>query len=308
VALRQRILAAGQCDATLLIRGETGTGKDLIARLVHEQSARSAAGQFCKVNCPSIPEGLFESEMFGFEKGAFTGAARQRPGFFEIASGGTIFLDEIGIVPLAIQSKLLEVIEDKSFYRVGGRDKLHVDTRIVAATNADLRAKAAAGEFREDLYYRLNILTIEAPPLRERGDDIDLLFAFHVQRSAKENKVAAPEVRPEVPERLRSYHWPGNVRELQAAAARYALSGGDIETAFATTGAAPPPRDAGKPKAAADKTVPLKEQERKAVLKALQTTGWNQTQAASLLGLSYSALRRRVKKYNLRKPEWKNEA
>ena len=201
-------------DSTVLISGETGTGKELIARAIHKRSNRSAAA-FISVNCGAIPPSLIASELFGHEKGAFTGAIQRRAGRFEAADGGTIFLDEIGELPMAMQVALLRVLQEREFERIGGTERLKVDVRILAATNRDLRRAVINGSFRQDLFYRLNVFPIEVPPLRDRAGDIPLLVAYLIDRYAKKAGKTYKEVGKHTLDLFQSYDWPGNVRELQ---------------------------------------------------------------------------------------------
>jgi DNA-binding NtrC family response regulator len=200
-------------DATVLIRGESGTGKELVARAVYQHSSR-AQKPFLVINCVAIPENLLESELFGYEKGAFTGAAHRRVGKIEQVHGGTVFLDEIGDMPSSIQSKILRLLQEKSIERLGGRRTIPVDVRILAATNRDLETALAEGRFREDLYYRLKVVTIELPPLRQRQDDIPLLTDFFLARYAAELGMDNPGIAPDAVATLNRHQWPGNVREL----------------------------------------------------------------------------------------------
>jgi transcriptional regulator with PAS, ATPase and Fis domain len=207
------IQRAAGAEATVLIEGESGTGKELVARGVHALSAR-ADGPFVAINCAAIPDTLLESELFGYERGAFTGAAVRKPGKFEVANHGTLFLDEIGELTTGIQAKILRALEHKQFERLGGNVPLHVDVRIVAATNRDLKAAVAARRFREDLYFRLSVFPITVPPLRERASDIPILAQHFVERFAREQSKKAPSIGPAALEALQAYGWPGNVREL----------------------------------------------------------------------------------------------
>src|ERR1700726_1407393 len=201
-------------NSTILIGGESGVGKDLIARAIHEHSQR-ASGPFVKINSTAIPETLLESELFGYEKGAFSGATGSKPGKFELADKGTLFLDEIGDVPPAIQVKLLRVLQEREFERLGGTKTLKVDVRLIAATNRDLRAALEDGTFREDLYYRLNVVAIDIPPLRDHKEDIPALANYFLGRYARESLKPVGGITPEAVKRLMDFHWPGNVRELQ---------------------------------------------------------------------------------------------
>ncbi|WP_286821373.1 sigma-54-dependent transcriptional regulator [Desulfobacter sp. UBA2225] len=283
-------------DLTVLLRGETGTGKDVAAQLIHQFSGRSRTGAFCKVNCPAVQESLLESEMFGYDKGAFTGADRQRPGRFEQAAGGTVFLDEIGAISAAVQAKLLEAIEHKSFYRVGGTERIHVDVRIVAATNAPLEEDVDKRRFRSDLFYRLQHFTIHLPPLRKRTDDIPGLVDHFVRKYTVKYGHERPPLPVETMRRMLAYAWPGNVRELEGMMSCYMLTGDTraIEEAL----------DASCPSTVEERSRSvLQDREVQTLTAALSQTGWNQRQAARLLGVSYSALRRRIAKYDLNKPD-----
>jgi DNA-binding NtrC family response regulator len=205
---------AGQ-DVTVLIAGETGTGKEMIARAIYQHGSRSKA-PFMALNCAAIPENLLESELFGHEKGSFTGADRRRIGKFEQCNHGTILLDEIGDMPLALQAKILRLLQEQSFERVGGNETVHTDVRVIAASHRDLKALSAEGKFRADLYYRLSVFTIQLPPLRERGEDLKALVQHYLKRFNHELRREVSEVAPEALQRLRAYTWPGNIRELQS--------------------------------------------------------------------------------------------
>src|SRR5437660_1598257 len=217
-AMREVYKAIGRVaaqDVPVLITGESGTGKELVARALYQHGARARA-PFLALNCAAIPEQLLESELFGHEKGAFTGADRRRIGKFEQTSGGTLFLDEIGDMPLALQAKILRLLQEQSFERVGGAETVRTDVRLIAATHRDLKAWSEEGKFRPDLYYRLNVFALHLPPLPERGDDLPLLVMHYVRRFSRELGREVQEVAPEALERLRGYPWPGNVRELQS--------------------------------------------------------------------------------------------
>jgi DNA-binding NtrC family response regulator len=301
-ALIQRI---AQSDATtVLLQGESGTGKDLVARVIHFASAR-ARGPFLAVNCVALPEHLLESELFGHEKGAFTDAKTQKKGLFEQADGGTVYLDEIGDMRLDLQGKLLRLIEEKVFRRLGGMRDIKADVRIIAATNRDLTSSLAAGQFRTDLYYRLNVFPITLPPLRERQEDILPLAKRFVGRFSREVRREPPDIHPEAQACLQRYAWPGNVREL-----RNVLERALILAAGATLQAEHlPPEIGGQPAAGgvgvaktAAVSLPvnglrLEEVERDLVRQALDATGGNQVRAARLLGISRDALRSRMKKF-----------
>ena len=227
-----------QTNATVLIRGESGTGKELVARAIYQHSLRSQSPMLV-VNCAAIPETLLESELFGYEAGAFTGAIGRRIGRFEQADGGTMFLDEIGDIPLAVQAKILRLLQEMSFQRLGGNQTIHVDVRVLCATHRDLEQAIAAGTFREDLYHRLNVVTIRVPPLRERPEDIPELVDYFLNRYCRELNIDKPPVTSEVIEQLQNYAWPGNVRQLQHLIERvliftrgYSLQADDIRLAL----------------------------------------------------------------------------
>lgn len=283
-------------NSTVLLGGESGAGKDLIARAIHQHSRR-ASGPFIKINCAAIPENLLESELFGYEKGAFTGAVTAKPGKFELADKGTIFLDEIGDVPPSVQVKLLRVLQEREFERLGGTKTIKVDVRLVAATNRDLRAALEQGTFREDLYYRLNVVPIDIPPLREHKEDVPALVRLFVERFAREGAKDVSGVTPAAMRKLMDFHWPGNVRELENIIERaVALTGGNrIDEDDIRLDLAPAPR------AAAGAAFPppgmtLEQFEDEIIREALQRANGNKSQAARLLGLSRNALRYRLSK------------
>jgi DNA-binding NtrC family response regulator len=286
-------------NSTVLIGGESGVGKDLIARAIH-QNSRRAAGPFIKINSTAIPDTLFESELFGFERGAFTGALASKPGKFELADKGTLFLDEIGDVPAAIQVKLLRVLQEREFERLGGTKTLKVDIRMIAATNRDLRAALEEGTFREDLYYRLNVVPVDIPPLREHKEDIPELVNHFLARFVAENEKEITGITPAALAVLMEYHWPGNVRQLENSVERaVALSAGPVidakdihlDAGHGRTGAT---------SSAADNFLPagmtLEQWEDNMVREALRRANGNKSQAARLLGLSRNALRYRLSK------------
>src|SRR5712672_3264481 len=287
-------------NSTVLLGGESGVGKDLIARAIHEKSRR-ASGPFTKINSTAIPENLLESELFGYEKGAFTGATTSKPGKFELADKGTLFLDEIGDVPPATQVKLLRVLQEREFERLGGTRTVKVDVRLIAATNRDLRAALEEGTFREDLYYRLNVVPIDIPPLRERKEDIPDLVNHFLARFAADNEKEIECITPAAVSELMGYHWPGNIRQLENSVERaVALSSGrliDINDIHLDT-------IQGKTAAAAsssgDQFLPegmtLEQWEDNMIREALRRANGNKSQAARLLGLSRNALRYRLSK------------
>jgi DNA-binding NtrC family response regulator len=285
-------------NATVLLGGESGVGKDLIARAIHEKSRR-ASGPFLKINSTAIPENLLESELFGFEKGAFTGAVASKPGKFELADKGTLFLDEIGDVPPATQVKLLRVLQEREFERLGGTKTVKVDVRLIAATNRDLRQALEQGTFREDLYYRLNVVPIDIAPLRERKEDIPDLVNLFVSRCGESGKVMEG-ITPQAMQILVNYHWPGNVRELQNIIERAcALSKGSLlEAADIHIDARPSKPGNGAP-GFLPEGMTLEQWEDEMVQEALRRANGNKSQAARLLGLSRNALRYRLSKIGI---------
>ncbi len=279
--------------STVLIGGESGVGKDLIAHALHQHSRR-ARGPFIKINSTAIPETLLESELFGYEKGAFTGASTSKPGKFELADGGTLFLDEIGDVPAATQVKLLRVLQERSFERLGGTRTLKVDVRLIAATNRNLRAALEEGSFREDLYYRLNVVPIDLPPLREHKEDIPELAAHFVAKFARAAEKPVAGLTPAALERLMGFDWPGNVRELENIIERaVALSAGErIEAADIRLDLSPARPAADQALLPAGWT--LEQWEQAVIRAALERAKGNKSQAARLLGISRNALRYRL--------------
>ena len=287
--------------STVLLTGESGTGKDLAAKVLHYNSDR-APKPFLNITCSALPEALLESELFGHERGAFTGADRQKKGLLETADGGTVFLDEIGEMVPGLQAKLLRFLEEKTFRRVGGAADIRVDVRVVAATNRHLQDEVRAGRFREDLYYRLNVLPIVLPPLRDRVDDIPVLVDFYLESYAREFKKHVDGVTPGAMKRLQRYAWPGNVRELRNAVERaMLLSEGDVlgEDDFNIGGASALTLNdrVELPGGGID----LEQLERSLVVQALERTAWNQTKAAALLGLNRDQIRYRIEKFHLEK-------
>ena len=283
-------------NSTVLLGGESGVGKDLIARAIHEKSRR-ARGPFIKINATAIPENLLESELFGYERGAFTGAVASKPGKFELADKGTLFLDEIGDVPPAIQVKLLRVLQEREFERLGGTKTIKVDVRLIAATNRDLRAALEQGTFREDLYYRLNVVPIEIAPLRERKEDIPELANLFVARFAAEASREFEGISPPAMQILTSHYWPGNVRELQNVIERgCALAKGkrlDVEDIHLDARAARPSNEDAN---FLPDGMTLEQHEDELVREALRRAHGNKSQAARLLGLTRNALRYRLSK------------
>jgi DNA-binding NtrC family response regulator len=282
--------------ATVLLAGESGVGKDMIARAIHQHSPRKTH-PFVKINCTAIPENLMESELFGYEKGAFTGANTSKPGKFEQADGGTVFLDEIGDVPGNIQVKLLRVLQDRQFERLGSNLTRNVDVRVIAATNADLRAALEEGRFREDLYYRLNVVPINIRPLRERREDIPFLAKHFVQKLSKELGTPAREISPAAMERLIAHPWPGNVRELENTIERSLVlaSGNVLQPADIRL---EPPRSTAAVPSQQMPLLPegetLEHWEQMMIREALRRANGNKSQAARMLGLTRNALRYRL--------------
>jgi two-component system, NtrC family, response regulator HydG len=283
-------------SATILIQGESGTGKELVARTIHERSARRN-GPFVAVNCAALPETLLESELFGYEKGAFTGAAGRKEGRFELANGGTLFLDEVADLSLITQPKILRVLQEGEFERLGGTRSLQVDVRIVAATNQDLSEMVKEKRFREDLYYRLNVITVRVPPLRERHEDIRVLAQHYLRVYAAKNGRKLEGFSNEALERLESYAWPGNVRELENLIERTVLlarkdriDAEDLPEEVA--GVKRPPRDAILELVG----TPLDEIEQRLLDETLRITGGNKTQAAKLLGIDVRTVARKLER------------
>jgi len=293
--------------STVLITGESGTGKELIARAIHYNSDRRSK-PFVVVNCAALPDTLIESELFGYERGAFTNASQKKVGRFELAHGGTLFLDEIGELNLGTQAKFLRAIEQETFTRLGGTDEIKVDVRVIAASNRDLEQMAKNAEFRPDLFYRLNVVALFLPPLRERRDDIALLLDHFLRLKAQEHSIAPKSLSPEVVDFFTAYPWPGNIRELENLIERLTILT-PHETIML--------RDLPIGMRSTDQTATLKEDvlsgsrplsdavdefERELIVKALQRTGFNQTKAASLLGTSRRILKYRIEKLKITDP------
>jgi Nif-specific regulatory protein len=304
-----------RADSTVLLVGETGTGKELIARALHDQSRRSAR-PFIAVNCAALPETLVESELFGYEKGAFTGAVSRKPGKFELANHGTLFLDEVGDLPGQAQAKLLRVLQEREVQRVGGTRAEPINVRLIAATNQDLAAGVQSGSFRTDLFYRLNVFPIRLPPLRERPGDIAPLAQHFIRRFAERQHKGAPHLSPDALERLTGYSWPGNVRELQNVVERAIILcrdgviGPDLislqpmaEPSDAAREA--PPTEESAPPRRAGNVIRFCDAERHAILRALELAGWRisgRAGAADILGLKPTTLHAKMKKLGIRRP------
>ncbi|MBM3810706.1 MAG: sigma-54-dependent Fis family transcriptional regulator [Acidimicrobiia bacterium] len=294
-AILDNIIRIGPNRSTVLLQGESGVGKDLIARAFHYHSPRRTR-PFVKISCTAIPENLMESELFGYEKGAFTGATAAKPGKFELADTGTVFLDEIGDVPLSVQVKLLRVIQEREFERLGSNKTRQVDVRVIAATNVDLRKAIQDGSFREDLFYRLNVVPITIPPLRDRKQDIPPLVERFLKKFSEELGSAVSSISPEAMRVLTSYHWPGNVRQLENVIERSMLfsegsrlEDGDVRLDGISAGSAAATEEHFLPEG-----MTLDEYEQAIIREALRRAEGNKSQAARLLGLSRNALRYRL--------------
>ncbi|HUK65355.1 MAG TPA: sigma-54 dependent transcriptional regulator [Anaeromyxobacteraceae bacterium] len=305
--LREQIAKVAPTQGRVLITGESGTGKELIAQEIHRQSRR-ASGPFVKVNCAAIPSELIESELFGHEKGSFSGAGARRRGQFEVAHGGTLFLDEIGDMSLSAQAKVLRVLQTGEVTRVGSERAFTVDVRVVAATNKDLEAEVREGNFREDLFFRLNVVPLGAPPLRDHLEDVPLLAGRFVQLATRENGMRPKPIDPEVLARLRQYAWPGNVRELRNVCERMAIMSGEKVTladvpAYVAPRPTPSPGEVGSTDLSSYGEVPLRELrelvERDYILKKLEAHDWNITQAAQALGIERTNLHKKIKQHGL---------
>ena len=322
-SIKQKIQNVAGKDITVLITGETGTGKELIARSLHYHSTRNQ-GPLVKITCGALPDELLESEVFGFQKGAFTGAHKNKPGRLELAHNGTLFIDEIGDLSLALQAKFLQVLEDKAFARLGGIYDKFVDTRVVAATNSDLQKKVRDGLFRKDLFYRLNVIHIEATPLRERKPDIPILMHNFVDKYCLELKKNVLEIPSKILKHLQAYQWPGNVRELENAVRR-AVALRNWEFVFKELNLETIPKGAGRgpreelgaiagwsdekiEKLIKENRFSLKkitktyvsEAERQAIVDVLARTQWNRKKAAEMLGVSYKTLLGRIDEFRLK--------
>ena len=286
-------------NSTVLLGGESGVGKDLIAHAIHEKSRRTSA-PFIKINSTAIPENLLESELFGYEKGAFTGAVASKPGKFELADKGTLFLDEIGDVPPATQVKLLRVLQEREFERLGGTRTIKVDVRLIAATNRDLREALEQGTFREDLYYRLNVVPIDIAPLREHKEDIPDLVRLFMKQFCRESRGAIEDIAPEAMQILVNYHWPGNVRELQNIIERAcALAKGTVIEASDIHLDLRPAKAVNGTGNFLPEGMTLEQWEDEMIQEALRRANGNKSQAARMLGLSRNALRYRLSKIGI---------
>jgi Nif-specific regulatory protein len=304
--LKERISLIAETHANVLIRGESGCGKELIARSIHSMSPRKDAPFVC-INCAALNESLLESELFGHEKGAFTGAADRKIGRFEQADGGTLFLDEVGEMSPSIQAKFLRVLEGYAFERIGGRKPIQVNVRIVAATNRDLEEAVEDGDFRKDLYFRLQVAEITASPLRERRDDIELLANAFLKKFVEKTGRVIKGFTEEAMQLLREYNWPGNVRELQNTIERTVIlcrnevvRASDVQLSSLGSRPTPPVVDRGTP--GEYREVSMADIEQEHILKTLEHTGWNKSKSAQILGIERSTLDRKLKRYHVPRP------
>lgn len=303
-ALREQIRRIAPTDATVLVRGESGVGKELVARSLHEHSGRRTAPFFC-LNCAALSESLLESELFGHEKGSFTGAADRKQGKFELAHTGSLFLDEVGELSPAIQAKFLRVLEGHPFHRIGGSAPISADVRLIAATNQDLESAVKAGTFRSDLYFRLHVVQIHVPPLRDRRSDIPLLAQNFVRQAASQARRSLADLTPAAIDRLMAYPWPGNVRELKNTIQRSVIlcSGNVLDAPDLHFSQLEEGSTAALLAADADTGQhSLKEVELKHILAVLEKTQWNKSRAAEILGIERSTLDRKLKRNNVNRP------
>ncbi|HEY0386076.1 MAG TPA: sigma-54 dependent transcriptional regulator [Pyrinomonadaceae bacterium] len=307
-AVKKMILKVARSSSTVLSRGESGTGKELIARAIHNQSPR-VTEMFQAVNCAAINENLLESELFGHEKGSFTGAHAEKKGLFEVADRGTLFLDEIAELDIAMQAKLLRALQEREIRRVGGTRPIKIDVRVVAATNRDLRAMVADGRFRDDLYYRINVLSVDVPPLRERRDDIPVLINYFLKKHTRNTSRLVRGLTPETRKMMMDYSWPGNVRQLESAIERaILLCEGDLitvedlplevrqESRPQTEGAFKLPPEG----------ISFEDVERDLIMQAMEQSDYNITKAAKLLGLTFRTLQYRLEKFGIKRPDGKS--
>jgi DNA-binding NtrC family response regulator len=308
-AVKKMILKVARSSSTVLIRGESGTGKELIARAIHNQSPR-VTEMFQAVNCAAINENLLESELFGHEKGSFTGAHAEKKGLFEVADRGTLFLDEIAELDIAMQAKLLRALQEREIRRVGGTRPIKIDVRVVAATNRDLRAMVADGRFRDDLYYRINVLSVDVPPLRERRDDIPVLINYFLKKHTRNTSRLVRGLTPETRKMMLDYSWPGNVRQLESAIERaILLCEGDLITVEDLPLEV---RQESRPQAEGAFKLPpegisFEDVERDLITQAMEQSDYNITKAAKLLGLTFRTLQYRLEKFGIKRPDGKSK-
>src|SRR6266496_5861766 len=309
-SVKRMILKVARSNSTVQIRGESGTGKELIARAIHNQSPR-AQDMFQAVNCAAINENLLESELFGHEKGSFTGAHAEKKGLFEIADRGSLFLDEIAELDVAMQAKLLRALQERKIRRVGGTHEIGVDVRVIAATNRDLRAMVADGRFRDDLYYRINVLSVDVPPLRERRDDIPVLIDYFLKKHTRNTSRLVSGLTPETRKLMVDYSWPGNVRQLESAIERaILLCEGDqitIEDLPLEVRQEARPTVQGAFKLPPE-GINFEDVERDLLIQAMEQTDYNITKSAKLLGLTFRTLQYRLEKFGIKKPEGKTDS
>jgi DNA-binding NtrC family response regulator len=304
--VKKMIVKVARSNSTVLIRGESGTGKELIARAIHNQSPPRLTEVFQAVNCAAISENLLESELFGHEKGSFTGAYAEKKGLFELANQGTLFLDEIAELDVGMQAKLLRALQERKIRRVGGTHEIAIDVRVVAATNRDLRAMVADGRFRDDLYYRINVLSIDVPPLRERREDIPVLIDYFLKKHTRNTSRLVRGLTPETKKLMTEYSWPGNVRQLESAIERAILL---CEGDYITVEDLPSDlrQDVGPQSDGAFKLpsegINFEDVERDLITQAMEQTDYNITKAAKLLGLTFRTLQYRLEKFGIKKPD-----
>jgi len=308
-AVKKMILKVARSSSPVLIRGESGTGKELIARAIHNQSPR-VTEMFQAVNCAAINENLLESELFGHEKGSFTGAHAEKKGLFEVADRGTLFLDEIGELDIGMQAKLLRALQEREIRRVGGNRTIKVDVRVVAATNRDLRAMVGDGRFRDDLYYRINVLSVDVPPLRERRDDIPVLIDYFLKKHTRNTSRLVRGLTPETRRLMMNYSWPGNVRQLESAIERaILLCEGDLITVEDLPLEV---RQESRPQVEGAFKLPpegiaFEDVERSLIMQAMEQTDYNITKSAKLLGLTFRTLQYRLEKFGIKRPDSKDK-
>ncbi len=304
-AIREKVAKIAGANVPVLIQGESGTGKEIIARILHRQSPR-ANGPFVKVNCPAIPGSLLESELFGYEKGAFTGAVGSKPGRVELADGGTLFLDEIAEMDMGLQAKLLQLLQDSQFWRIGGREDTRVDIRVICATSRQLEDEIAKGQFRQDLFYRINVVKIQVPTLRERTEDLDSLVRYFLGFFAAKYKATVRPPSSQVMRLLQRHQWPGNIRELSNLLERYTILGSE-ESVISELIGAESSRSQDDGNLAGQGQMPLKmatkrsvlQLEKKIILRTLIAHRWNRKRAAQDLKISYRALLYKIRQAGL---------
>jgi two-component system response regulator AtoC len=303
-AIRQKVEKVSATKLPILLEGESGTGKELIARMIHRKSQR-ATGPFLKVNCPAIPGTLMESELFGYEKGSFTGAYGSKPGRAELADGGTLFLDEISEMDMGLQAKLLQLLQDNQFWRIGAREETRVDVRIICATNRQLEVDIQSGRFRADLFYRINVLKIQLPPLRERTEDLGELVGYFLKFFSRKHSVDPPAPSSTLIQLLQKHRWPGNIRELSNLIERYAILGSEESVTNELLGAATLAE--GEVEIPSSGPMPLKtvtrqtiqQLEKKIILRTLIAHRWNRKRTAKDLKISYRALLYKIRQAGL---------